>query len=105
MAAERLTQEALRLGAPMVASTYNEALITSEWAVEVFRHAKAQGLTCAYISNGNDTSEELRRMAEFLVSISPQIPWHVTAFHQDYHMRNCDETDVKTLVRAAEIGV
>jgi pyruvate formate lyase activating enzyme len=168
MAAERLAQEALRLGAPIVASTYNEPLITSEWAVEVFTHAKAQGLTCAYISNGNGTPEvldylrpwvdlykvdlkcfddkhyrelggvlenvlktigllhqkgfwleivtlvipgfndshdELRRMAEFLAGISPQIPWHVTAFHQDYKMRDRDNTSVKTLVRAADIGV
>ena len=31
-------------GAPTIVSTYNEPLITSEWAVEVFRAAKATGL-------------------------------------------------------------
>jgi pyruvate formate lyase activating enzyme len=167
VSAARLSQEALRLGARIVASTYNEPLITTEWAVEVFRHAKANGLKCAYVSNGNGTTEvldylrpwvelykvdlksfydkhyralggvldnvlntirmlhqkgfwleivtllvpgfndsddELRGIAEFLMSVSPDIPWHVTAFHQDYKMRDREETSVNTLLRAAEIG-
>ena len=40
-------------------STYNEPLITSEWAVEVFKSAKAAGLVCSYVSNGNGTAEVL----------------------------------------------
>ena len=52
----------------------------------------------------NDSDEELRDMARFLVSISPDIPWHVTAFHKDYKMTGPAETDVATLLRAAEIG-
>ena len=32
----------------------------------------------------NDSDEELRDIARFLVSVSPDIPWHVTAFHPDY---------------------
>jgi len=54
-----VVQRALDHGAEIVASTYNEPLITSEWAVEVFRVAKAHGLTTAYISNGNATPEVL----------------------------------------------
>lgn len=45
--------------ANIIASTYNEPLITSEWAVEVFKEAKKSGLRCAYISNGNGTPEVL----------------------------------------------
>src|SRR5712692_9676473 len=44
---------ARRSNAPILASTYNEPLITSEWAVAIFREARAAGLLCAYISNGN----------------------------------------------------
>jgi pyruvate formate lyase activating enzyme len=55
--AEQLVQLAIDQGAEIVASTYNEPLITSEWAVEVFRVAKARGLTTAYVSNGNGTPE------------------------------------------------
>jgi pyruvate formate lyase activating enzyme len=52
----------------------------------------------------NDSEEELSRMADFLVSVSPDIPWHVTAFHGDYKMTGPDDTTAATLVRAAEIG-
>jgi pyruvate formate lyase activating enzyme len=56
---EQLVQLAIDQGAEIIASTYNEPLITSEWAVEVFRLAKARGLMTAYVSNGNATPEVL----------------------------------------------
>ncbi|MBI4380733.1 MAG: AmmeMemoRadiSam system radical SAM enzyme [candidate division NC10 bacterium] len=153
--------------APIIASTYNEPLITSEWAVEVFRLAKERGLKTAYISNGNgtpqvmdylkpwvdlykvdlkgfndlnyrklggvlqnvldtikllvekrfwveivtlvvpgfnDSDAELTQIAEFLASVSVDLPWHVTAFHQDYKMRDRDDTAATSLIKAAEIG-
>ncbi len=52
----------------------------------------------------NDSDEELKDIANFLVSVSPDIPWHVTAFHKDYKMTDADNTPVSTLIRAAEIG-
>jgi pyruvate formate lyase activating enzyme len=164
-----LTSQALRdEAARVVGSSYNEPLITAEWAVAVFRAARAAGLRTAFISNGNATPEvldyirpwtdcykidlkamdprryrelggvlehvldavrmvhergfwlevvtlvipgfnddetQLRHAAEFLVSVSPEIPWHVTAFHQDYRMTDPDNTSVETLLRACEIGV
>jgi len=42
-----------------VTSTYNEPLITSEWAVEVFREARKKNLLTSYVSNGNATREVL----------------------------------------------
>ena len=50
---------AKKSGARIVTSTYNEPLITSEWAAAVFRLAKAEGLLCSYVSNGNGTEEVL----------------------------------------------
>jgi pyruvate formate lyase activating enzyme len=50
---------ALQQGAASVISTYNEPLITSEWAVAVFREARKAGLTTGYVSNGNATPEVL----------------------------------------------
>jgi pyruvate formate lyase activating enzyme len=154
-------------GARIVTSTYNEPLITSEWAVAVFREATAAGLVCSYVSNGNgtpevldyirpwvslykvdlksfrdrhyrelggtlervlwtvrrlhemgfwveivtlvipgfnDSDEELSDIARFLASVSPDIPWHVTAFHKDYKMTGPDNTTAAGLLRAAEIG-
>jgi len=164
---EQLVQLALEQGAEIIASTYNEPLITSEWAVEVFKIAKAAGLTTAYISNGNGTPEvleylrpwvdlykvdlkgfddrqyrklggllatvketirrlvemdfwlevvtlivpgfndseaELTALAEFLASVSVDIPWHVTAFHPDYKMTAGDFTAAETLLRGAAAG-
>jgi pyruvate formate lyase activating enzyme len=55
----QLVDLALQHGAPVVASSYNEPLITSEWAVDVFTEARKRGLRCAYISNGNGTPQVL----------------------------------------------
>jgi len=52
----------------------------------------------------NDSEDELRDAAQFLAEISPDIPWHVTAFHKDYRMTDPASTDAAALVRAAEIG-
>ena len=164
---EELVEGALQYGADVLATTYNEPLITSEWAVEIFQEAKRRGLVTAYISNGNgtpqvldyikpwvdlykvdlksfqdknyrqlggvlqnvldtirslheknfwveivtlviptfnDSNEELRDIARFLAGVSPDIPWHVTAFHKDYKLTDPDNTPSSTLLRAAEIG-
>ncbi len=52
----------------------------------------------------NDSDEELTDIARFLVSVSRDIPWHVTAFHKDYKMTGPADTSVRTLLRAAETG-
>jgi len=166
---ENLVQDAIAQGAKILVSTYNEPLITSEWAVAVFKEAKAAGLLTGFVSNGNgtpqvleylrpwldlykvdlksfddrhyhelggrigpildtirrihamglwleivtllipgfnDSPDELRRLTEFLAGISPDIPWHVTAFHGDYKMQNdvARDTNREDLLRAVEIG-
>ena len=166
---ELLVQDAIAQGAKILVSTYNEPLITSEWAVAVFKEAKAAGLITGFVSNGNgtpqvleylrpwldlykvdlksfddrhyhelggrigpildsirrihemglwleivtllipgfnDDPDELRRLTEFLAEISPDIPWHVTAFHGDYKMQNdvARDTNSEDLLQAAEIG-
>ncbi|MGA3213455.1 MAG: AmmeMemoRadiSam system radical SAM enzyme [Terriglobales bacterium] len=56
---ERMVEEALQLGAKVVVSTYNEPLITAEWAMEIFKNAKAAGLVTGFVSNGNGTPQVL----------------------------------------------
>ncbi len=164
---EDLVRDALRQGARVLVSTYNEPLITAEWAVAILKEAKAAGLVTGFVSNGNgtpqvldylrpwldlykvdlksfnerhyrelggrlqpildtirrlhamglwveivtllipgfnDSDDELSRMAEFLASVSIDIPWHVTAFHKDYKMTDPADTTPGDLLRAAEIG-
>ncbi len=50
--AEEIVHLALQRRAPIIASTYNEPLITSEWSHEIMTRAKEQGIRTAYISNG-----------------------------------------------------
>ena len=167
VSSDRLIAMAKAYGASMVGSSYNEPLITAEWAVEVFQKARAEGFRTAFISNGNatpqvldylrpwtdcykidlktmsdrnyrqlggvvgnildtvkmvhergfweeivtlvipgfnDCEDELRRAADFIAAVSPDIPWHVTAFHQDYHMQDNANTTAEQLIRACEIG-
>jgi pyruvate formate lyase activating enzyme len=164
---ENIVEVARRAGANVIASSYNEPLITSEWAVAIFKQAVRAGMKCVYVSNGNATPEvleylrpylagmkidlksmqdknyrklggvlkhvldtikrvkemgiwlevvtlvvpgfndgtaELWETARFLAGVSPDIPWHVTAFHPDYKMNDTDSTPARTLLRAAEIG-
>ena len=166
-APERLAEEAAHLGARVVVSTYNEPLITSEWAVAIFEEARARGLMTGFVSNGNatprvldylrpwidlykvdlksfddrhyrtlggridpilatiralhamgiwveivtllipgfnDARDELERLASFLAGVSPDIPWHVTAFHKDYRMNDPENTTPEMLMQAADIG-
>ena len=63
---QKMIDHARRTNAAVVVSSYNEPLITSEWAVEVFREAKASGLMCAYVSNGNNTPEVMQYLAPYL---------------------------------------
>jgi pyruvate formate lyase activating enzyme len=55
----QLVDIAERYEASVVATSYNEPLITSEWAVDVFKEARRRGFMTAYISNGNATREVL----------------------------------------------
>ena len=164
---EQMVSIGKRYGAQLFGSSYNEPLITAEWAVDVFKAATQAGFRCVYISNGNatpevldylqpyltgykidlksmndknyrqlgttlnnvldgvkmvhargiwteivtlvipgfnDSNDELWDAARFIASISPDIPWHVTAFHKDYKMLDPDDTTAEDLIRAAEIG-
>lgn len=164
---EALVRDALRQGAQVLVSTYNEPLITAEWAVAIMKEAKAAGLITGFVSNGNgtpqvleylhpwldlykvdlksfddrhyrqlggrlqpildtirslyqmglwlelvtllipgfnDSDDELHRLTEFVASVSPDIPWHVTAYHQDYKMTDPANTRPEDLLRAVEIG-
>ncbi|MHA2647413.1 MAG: radical SAM protein, partial [bacterium JZ-2024 1] len=65
IAAESVVQLAGEHGARVVASSYNEPLITAEWAVAIFRKAKSKGFKTAFVSNGNATPEVLDYIRPF----------------------------------------
>jgi pyruvate formate lyase activating enzyme len=61
-------------------------------------------VTTLLIPGLNDSDEELRAMAAWLAKVDPKMPWHVTAFHPDYHMQDRPRTAQHDLARAHEIG-
>jgi pyruvate formate lyase activating enzyme len=52
----------------------------------------------------NDSRDELQRLTAFVAGVSPDIPWHVTAFHKDYKMTGPENTTAEMLLAAADIG-
>ena len=63
---DQMMAYARRTDASVVVSSYNEPLITSEWAVEIFKKAKSNGLMCAYVSNGNNTPEVMEYIRPYI---------------------------------------
>ena len=61
-------------------------------------------ITTLVIPGKNDSEGELREIAEFIAGQAKHIPWHVTAFHPDYKMRDSDSTPKETLAKAYKIG-
>ena len=61
-----MVEMAQRTKSSVVVSSYNEPLITSEWAVGIFKEAKAAGLMCAYVSNGNNTPEVMEYLRPYI---------------------------------------
>ena len=66
VAPEQIVDAARSSGAEVIASSYNEPLITSEWAVGVFKQAIQAGMKCVYVSNGNATPEVLEYLRPYL---------------------------------------
>jgi len=76
--------------------------------LDTIRALHARGLwveiVTLLIDGFNDSDEELTKLTEFIASVSPDIPWHVTAFHQDYRMQDPSATTPAMLRKAAAIG-
>ena len=62
-------------------------------------------ITTLLIPGLNDTDDELRDIAQFIVSVDSAIPWHVTAFHPTYKMTERSPTPLASLERAYQIGI
>ena len=65
---DQVVNTARRNHARLVVSSYNEPLITAEWAVAIFQEALRAGLACAFVSNGNATPEALDFLRPWIVA-------------------------------------
>jgi pyruvate formate lyase activating enzyme len=62
-------------------------------------------VTTLIIPTLNDSEEQLRGIAEFIASVDPSIPWHVTQFHPEYKLMGLPRTPLEILRKAREIGI
>ena len=63
-------------------------------------------ITTLIIPNRNDAEEELRALAQFIVSeLGPGTPWHVSQFYPTYRLTDQPRTPVATLRTARRIGL
>ncbi len=62
-------------------------------------------VTTLLIPGENDSPSELEAAADwFAANLGPDVPWHFTAFHPDYKMRDTPPTPPATLTRARQIA-
>jgi pyruvate formate lyase activating enzyme len=62
-------------------------------------------VTTLIIPDYNDSEGQLRDIAEFIKSVDPSIPWHVSQFYPTYKLTAKPRTPLETLKKAREIGV
>jgi len=70
----------------------------------IHKRGKWLEITTLIIPDENDSKQELTQIAEFIAGISKDIPWHISAFHPDYKMKDKESTPSDTLFKALEIG-
>ena len=63
---QELVRLALEGGAASLVSSYNEPLVSAEWALEIFKRARSAGLRTAMVSNGLASAEVLRALQPYL---------------------------------------
>ncbi len=61
-------------------------------------------VTTLVVPGLNDSDGELRQIAEFVASVGPEVPWHISQFYPAWRMADRPVTPVATLRRAADIG-
>ncbi|MDD3098265.1 MAG: AmmeMemoRadiSam system radical SAM enzyme [Candidatus Pacebacteria bacterium] len=165
---EAIVEHCLDSNISMIAYTYNEPTIWTEYAYDIMKLAKEKGIKNVWVSNGfmsdktlelispyldainidlksfsdnfyqkickahiepvkenikkiwkkgiwvevtsliipgkNDSNQELKQIAGFLKSISPDLPWHISAFYPAYKMKDIPPTPKESLIRAYQTG-
>jgi pyruvate formate lyase activating enzyme len=62
-------------------------------------------ITTLLVPGENDSDEELKKLAEFIVSkADPDVPWHISRFHPQYKYQDSAPTPISSLEHAEQIG-
>jgi pyruvate formate lyase activating enzyme len=77
--------------------------------LETLRWMKQLGIwveiTTLVIPTLNDSDKEFEEIAQFIVTLGPEVPWHISAFHPTYKMLGLPRTKASLLQRARAIGI
>ena len=80
-----------------------------EPVLENLRRMRQMGIwveiTTLVIPTLNDSEGEFEEIAQFILSLGPEVPWHISAFYPTYKMLNLPRTSASLLHRAREIGI
>ena len=61
-------------------------------------------VTTLIIPGHNDSDQQLHELAEFIAGLSTDIPWHISAFHPTYKMRDVPRTGIEALRKGVKLG-
>ena len=61
-------------------------------------------ITTLIIPDHNDSEKDLTDIAEFICSVDPAIPWHVTQFYPTHELLDKPRTPISKLRQARQIG-
>lgn len=64
---------------------------------EIYKRKIHLEIVTLVVEGFNDGKEEFEGMIDFIKSLSPQIPWHLTRFHPDYKMSDFKPTEISKL--------
>jgi pyruvate formate lyase activating enzyme len=62
-------------------------------------------ITTLLIPGMNDSRDELKQIAKFIVELDPGIPWHISRFYPTYRMTDRPPTSPASIQKAREIGL
>jgi len=116
-----MTEEALKMiqpyldGANVDLKSYQEKFYKEmcgarlKPVLESLKLMKALGIwveiTTLVIPTLNDSEREFEEIAQFILSLGAEVPWHLSAFYPTYKLINLPRTPAATLHRAREIGM
>ena len=116
-----MTEEALRTIAPVLDAANVDLKAFSEAhyrdicearlspVLDTLRLMKELGIwievTTLLIPTVNDSEKELRKIAEFILALGSEIPWHISRFYPTFRMNDLPPTPIESVRRGREIGL
>jgi pyruvate formate lyase activating enzyme len=116
-----MTDEALRTIAPVLDAANVDLKAFSEQhyehicearlapVLDTLRLMKRLGIwlevTTLLIPTVNDSDTELRQIAEFIIDLGPEVPWHISRFYPTFRMNDLPPTPAESIQRGRQIGL